>query len=52
VGLFALGVPIGAIGLGIRQWFMADAHAERIDGAFSNTGIGANYDKFHYHEPD
>ena len=29
-----------------------DAHAERRDGAFSNTGVGANYDKYDYHEPD
>ena len=52
MGFFAIGLPIGAIGLGIRQWFMADAHAERRDAAISNTGVSASYDKYHYHEPD
>ena len=52
MGFFAIGIPIGAIGLGIRQWFMADAYAEQRGGAFSNTGVGGDYDKYHYHEPD
>ena len=51
IGLFAIGVPVGAIGLGIRQWFVADAYAEQRGGAFLNTGVGANYDDYHYHEP-
>ena len=49
-GFVAIGVPIGAIGLGIRQWFMADAHAERQDAAFSNKHVGQQYDKYHYHD--
>ena len=52
MGFFAIGIPIGAIGLGIRQWFMADAYAEQRGGAFSNTGVGGSYDKNHYHELD
>lgn len=52
MGFVGTGIPIGAIGLGIRQWFMADAHAERQNAAISNTGVSATYDKYHYHEPD
>ena len=52
MGFFGLGIPISAIALGIRQWAMADAYAEQRGGAFSNTGVGANYNKYHYHEPD
>ena len=52
IGLFAIGIPIGAIGLGIRQWFMASAYEEQRSGAFSNTGVSAKYDKYHYHEID
>ena len=36
-GGVGIGLPIGAIGLGIRQWFAADAHAERQSAAISNT---------------
>ena len=50
LGFVAIGLPIGAIGLGIRQWFMADAHAERIGSAISNSNVGAAYDKYHYHD--
>jgi hypothetical protein len=49
-GAFGIGLPFSALALGIRQWFMADAHAERIDSAFSNKGVGAGYDKYHYHD--
>ena len=52
MGFFGIGIPIGAIGLGIRQWFMADAYAEQRDGAFSNTRVGGDFDKYHYHELD
>ena len=52
IGLFAIGIPIGAIGLGIRQWFMASAYEEQRSGAFSNTGASAKHNKYHYHEID
>ena len=52
MGFIGIGIPLGAIGLGIRQWFMADAYAEQRGGAFSNTGVGGSYDKYHYHELD
>ena len=44
------GLALGAIGLGIRQWFMASAHAERQAAAFSNSY--SNRDKYHYHGLD
>ena len=49
-GGFGIGLPIGAVGLGIRQWFMADAHAERQGAALSTTNVGSKYDKYHYHD--
>ena len=49
-GGVGIGLPIGAIGLGIRQWFMADAHAERQGAALSTTNVGSKYDKYHYHD--
>ena len=51
-GGIGMGIPISAIVLGIRQWFMADAHAERQGAAFSNTNVGTSYDKYHYHDLD
>ena len=52
VGLAGIGIPVGALILGIRQWVLADSHAERIGSAISNKGVGANYDKWRYHEID
>ncbi len=49
-GGFGIGLPIGAVGLGIRQWLMADAHAERQGAALSTTNVGSKYDKYHYHD--
>ena len=51
-GGLGIGLPVGAIGLGIRQWFAADAHAERQGAALSNTNVGGQYNKYHYHELD
>lgn len=47
---YPYGLSFGAIGLGVRQWFMASAHAERAAGAISNKHVGAGYDKYHYHD--
>ena len=49
-GPISIGLPLTALGLGIRQWFMADAHGERIGSAISNKGVSATYDKYHYHD--
>ena len=49
-GGFGTGLGVGAIGLGIRQWFMASAHAERQAGAIS--GNYSNQKKWHYHSLD
>ena len=50
MGFVGIGIPGGAIVLGIRQWFMADAHGERQGAAISNSGVGSTYDKYHYHD--
>jgi hypothetical protein len=49
-GGIGTGLAVGSIGLGIRQWFMHSAHAERQAAAFS--GNYTTKDKWHYHSLD
>ena len=51
-GLTGMGIAFGALGLGIRQWFMADATADRIAGNYSNAYVGTDRKNMTYHGPD
>ncbi|QNN64388.1 hypothetical protein H9L12_08600 [Sphingomonas rhizophila] len=51
-GMAGMGIALGSIVLGIRQWFMASAHQARADNAFSNAYVGSDRKKLTYHGPD